>query len=45
MEEPIQEVNKTKEIDEKRPQEEFNINKFKMLLKLLKDKQESNTSF
>jgi hypothetical protein len=45
MEEPIQEVNKTKEIDEKHPQEEFDINKFKMLLKLLKDKQESNTSF
>jgi hypothetical protein len=45
MEEPTQEVNKTKKINEERPQTEFDVNKFKELLKLLKTKQESNTSF
>ena len=45
MEEPTQEVNKTKEMNEERPQMEFDVNKFKELLKLLKTKQESNTSF
>ncbi len=45
MKEPTQEVNKTKEINEEQPQAEFDVNKFKELLKLLKTKQESNTSF
>ena len=45
MEKPTQEVNKTKEMNEERPQTEFDVNKFKELLKLLKIKQDSNTSF
>lgn len=45
IEEPTQEVNKAKEMNEERPQTEFDVNRFKELLKLLKTKQDSNTSF